>query len=53
MLLLNLSLDFKRKHVIKGAIAHIERKQGKVTYESNTSEDTNMNKNKKLKQTKT
>ena len=36
---LNIVLDFKSKHIIKRAIAKVERKQGKLTCESNLSED--------------
>ena len=39
VILLNIVLNFKSKHIIKDAIAHIERKLGKLTYESNLSED--------------
>ena len=35
VILLNIVLNFKSKHMIKDAIAHIERKLGKLTYESN------------------
>ena len=42
-------LNFKSKH-IKGAISQIERKQGKLTCESNPSKDPNIKKQ-KLKQT--
>ena len=51
VILLNMFLDFKSKHIIKGAIAQIERKQDKLTCESNLSEDPNIKKE-KLKQTK-
>ena len=46
MILLNIFLNFKSKHIIKGAIAQIERKQGKLTCESSTSEDPNIKKQK-------
>ena len=39
-------LDFKSKHIIKGAVGQTERKQGKLTCESNPSEDSNIKKNK-------
>ena len=39
VILLNTVLNFKSKHIIKGAIAQIERKLGKLTFESNLSED--------------
>ena len=39
VILLNIVLNFKSKHIIKGAIAQIERKLGKLTFESNLSED--------------
>ena len=42
VILLNIVLNFKSKHIIKDAIAHIERKLGKLTYESNLSEDPNI-----------
>ena len=51
VILLNIVLDFKQKYIIKGAIAQIERKLGKLTCESNPSEDPNIKKQ-KLKQTK-
>ena len=51
VILINMFLDFKSKHIIKGAIAQIERKQGKLSCESNPSEDPNIKKE-KLKQTK-
>ena len=44
-------LNFKSKHIIRGAIVQIERKQGKLTCESNPSEDPSIKKQ-KLKQTK-
>ena len=46
MILLKIVLDFKSKHVIKGAIAQIKRKLGKFTSESNLSEDPNIKKQK-------
>ena len=42
MILLNIVLHFKSKHFIKGAITQIERKLGKLTSESNLSEDPNI-----------
>ena len=42
VILLNIVLNFKSKHIIKGAIAQIERKVGKLTCESNLSEDPNI-----------
>ena len=39
VILLNIVLNFKSKHIIKGAIAQIERKLGKLTYESRLSEN--------------
>ena len=42
VILLNAVLNFKSKHIIKGAIAQIERKLSKLTCESNLSEDPNM-----------
>ena len=42
VILLNAVLNFKSKHIIKGAIAQIERKLGKLTCESNLSEDPNI-----------
>ena len=42
VILLNIVLNFKSKHIIKGAIAQIERKLSKLTCESNLSEDPNM-----------
>ena len=39
-------LDFKSKHIIKGAVGQTERKQGKLTCESNPSEDSNIKKTK-------
>ena len=51
VILLNIVLNFKSKHIIKGAIAQIERKLGKLTCESNPSEYPNTKKQ-KLKQTK-
>ena len=39
VILLNIVLNFKSKHIIKGAVAQIERKLGKLTFESNLSED--------------
>ena len=41
VILLNIFLNFKSKHIVKGAISQIERKQGKLTCESNPSEDLN------------
>ena len=38
VILLNIALNFKSKHIIKGAIAQIERKLGKLTCESNPSQ---------------
>ena len=42
VILLNIVLNFKSKHIIKGAIAQIERKLGKLTCESNPSENPNI-----------
>ena len=42
VILLNIVLNFKSKHIIKSAIAQIERKLGKLTCESNLSEDPNI-----------
>ena len=42
VILLNIVLNFKSKHIIKGAIAQIERKLGKLSCESNLSEDPNI-----------
>ena len=39
MILLSIVLNFKLKLIIKGAMALIERKLGKLTCESNLSED--------------
>ena len=39
MILLSIVLNFKSKLIIKGAMALIERKLGKLTCESNLSED--------------
>ena len=44
VILLNIVLNFKSKHIIKGAIAQIERTLGKLTCESNLSEDSNISK---------
>ena len=41
VILLNIVLNFKSKHIIKGAIAQIERKVGKLKCESNLSKDPN------------
>ena len=46
MTFVNEFLNLKSKHIIKGAIGQIEKKQGKITCESNSSEDCNMNKTK-------
>ena len=51
VILLNIVLNFKSKHIIKDTIAQIERKVSKFTYESNFSEDPQYIKQ-KLKQTK-
>ena len=42
VILLNMILNFKSWHLIKGAIAQIERKLGKLACESNLSEDPNI-----------
>ena len=42
VILLNIVLNFKSKHIIKGAIAQIEAKLGKLSCESNLSEDPNI-----------
>ena len=39
-------LNLKSKHTIKDAIAQTERKQGKITCESNSLEDPNIKKQK-------
>ena len=39
VILQSMFLNFKKKHIIKGKIARIERKQGKVTCKSNPSKD--------------
>ena len=39
LILLNIVLNFKSKHIIKRAIVQIERKLGKLTCELNLSED--------------
>ena len=51
VILLNTVLNFKSKHIIKGAIAQIKKKLVKLTNKSNLSEDSNISKQ-KLKQTK-
>ena len=42
VILLNIVLNFKSKHIIKGAIAQIEMKLGKLTCESDLSENPNI-----------
>ena len=42
VVLLNMVLNFKPKQIIKGEIAQIQRKLGKLTCESNLSEDPNI-----------
>ena len=42
VILLNIVLNFKSKHIIKGAIVQIETKLGKLLCESNLSEDLNI-----------
>ena len=42
VILLNIVLNFKLKHIIKGAIAQIEMKLGKLTCESDLSENPNI-----------
>ena len=42
VILLNIVLNFKSKHIIKGAIAQIERKLRKLTCESRLSENPNI-----------
>ena len=49
VILLNMFSNFKSKHILKGAIVQTERKQGKLTCESNPLEGPNI---KRLKQTK-
>ena len=44
MIILNIFLDFKSKDIFRGAIAQIERKQNKLTCESNHSEDPSIKK---------
>ena len=51
VILLNIVLNFKIKHIIKGAIVQIKTKLGKLSYESNLSEDPNIQKQ-KLKKNK-
>ena len=46
VILLYIVLNFKSKYIIKGAIAQMERKLGKLTCESNSSEDPNIKKTK-------
>ena len=46
LILLNMFLNLKSKHIIKGAITQIEREQGKLTCESNPSEDPHIKKTK-------
>ena len=41
-ILLNIVLSFKSKHIIKGAIVQIKTKLGKLSCESNFSEDPNI-----------
>ena len=41
-ILLNKFLNFKSKHIIKGAIMQAETKLGKLSCESNLSEDPNI-----------
>ena len=52
MILLNTFLNIKSKHVIKGAVGQIEKKQGKLTREQIPSENLNIKKQ-KLNQNKT
>ena len=42
VILLNIVLNFKSKHIIKGAIVQIETKLGKLSCESNLSENPNI-----------
>ena len=42
VILLNIVLNFKSKHIIKSAIAQIKMKLGKISCESNLSEDPNI-----------
>ena len=42
VILLNIVLNFKSKHIINGAIAQIGTKLGKISCESNLSEDPNI-----------
>ena len=42
VILQNIVLNFKSKHITEGAIAQIERKLGKLPCELNLSEDPNM-----------
>ena len=49
VILLNIVLNFKSKHFIKGAISQIERKLAKLTYESSPLENPSIKKQ-KLKQ---
>ena len=51
MTFLNIFLNLKLKHSIKGEIAQIEKKQSKLTYKLNYSENSNMKKQ-KLNQSK-
>ena len=48
MIILNMFLNLKSKHIIKGAIAQTGKKQGKLTCESVSSENSNI-KNRKIK----
>ena len=49
---LNIFLNCKSQHVIKCAIPEIEKKQNKLTYESNPSEKCEQNITNKIKQKK-
>ena len=48
VILVNVVLNFKSKHIIEGAIMQTEGKPGKLTCESNSPEDPNI-KTQKLK----
>ena len=42
VILLNIALNFKSKHITKGAIVQTDMKLGKLSCESNLSEDPNI-----------
>ena len=45
MILLNTFLSLESKYIVKGAIVHIEKKQGKLTCKSIPSENPNIKQN--------